>query len=59
MIRHARLTLPDEQLDKLHDLKRRLARERQRHLTLDDLLRESVEMLLRYHAGNLHEGAER
>lgn len=49
MIRHARLTLPDEQLDELHNLKRRLARERGTRLTLDDLLHEAVQMLLRYH----------
>jgi hypothetical protein len=49
MIRHARLTLQDEQLDQLHAIKRRLARERGRHLTLDDLLREGVDMLLRHH----------
>ena len=41
--------LTDEQLDDLHALKRRLARERGERLTLDDLLREGVDMLLRYH----------
>jgi len=49
MVRHARLTLPDETLDELHGLKRRLARERGKRLTLDELLHEGVEMLLRHH----------
>jgi hypothetical protein len=49
MDRHARLTLPAEQLDELHHLKRRLARERGESLTLDELLGEAAAMLLRYH----------
>ncbi len=49
MHRHARLTMTDEQLDELHTIKRRLGRERGRRLTLDELLHEGVEMLLRYH----------
>ncbi len=48
-LRHARLTLTDEQLAELHNLKRRLARERKRPVTLDELLGEGAEMLLRYH----------
>jgi len=49
MVRHARLTLAEEELDELHNLKRRLARERGRRMNLDELLHEGVEMLLRYH----------
>ena len=49
MIRHARLTLADEELDELHILKRRLGRERGRRINLDELLHEAVAMLLRYH----------
>jgi len=48
-LRHARLTLSDAMLDELHALKRRLARERGQPVTLDDLLGEGAEMLLRYH----------
>jgi hypothetical protein len=49
MNRHVRFSLPDLHLDELHALKRRLARERRVHLTLDDLLGEAVTMLLRHH----------
>ena len=49
MVRHARLTMTEEQLDELHHLKRRLARERGHRVNLDELLHEGVEMLLRYH----------
>ena len=50
MTRHARMTLDDDTLDALHVLKRRLSREQQRRVTLDDLLHEAVRLLLRYHA---------
>jgi hypothetical protein len=49
MIRHARVTLLAEELDELHGLKRRLARERGTRLTIDEMIHEAVEMLLRYH----------
>jgi hypothetical protein len=58
-MRHARLTLSDEQLDELHNLKRRLARERKRPVTLDELLGEAATMLLRYHGFELREPANR
>jgi hypothetical protein len=47
--RHARMTLADVQLDELHALKRRLARERGQPLTLDALLLEAVDLLLEHH----------
>jgi hypothetical protein len=55
MIRHARLTLPDEVLDQLHVLKRRLARERGHRVNIDEVLREGVELLLRYYSGDVSE----
>lgn len=51
MLRHARLTLPDEQLDQLHVLKRRLAKERGGRVTIEQLLAEGAALLLRYYAG--------
>jgi len=47
MLRHARLTVSDDELDELHRLKRRLARERAEKISLEDLLREAVGLLLR------------
>jgi hypothetical protein len=49
-LRHANMTIPAEQLDGLHDLKRRLSRQRGVRLTLDDMMRAAVELLLRHHA---------
>jgi hypothetical protein len=49
MIRHARLTLQDQELDELHALKRRLGRERGRRMNLDELLHEGVGLVLRYY----------
>jgi hypothetical protein len=49
MVRHARLTLTDEQLAELHAIKRRLARERRCPLTLDAFLGEGADMLIRYY----------
>lgn len=54
MIRHARVTLEDDKMDDLHALKRKLSRERGCRLTLDEVLREGVELLLRYHR-DLHD----
>jgi hypothetical protein len=45
--------MDDNVLDALHALKRRLARERGERVTLDDVLREGAEMLLRYHGGEV------
>jgi hypothetical protein len=53
-LRHANLTIPEEQLDALHALKRRLGRERGRRLTLDIIVREAVELLLRHHEAAGH-----
>ncbi|MFI5300892.1 MAG: hypothetical protein ACHREM_22650 [Polyangiales bacterium] len=49
MTRHARLTLAPEDLDALHNLKRTRARELNRKVTLDDLLREGVQLVLRHY----------
>jgi len=48
-MRHARFTLQDKALDELHALKRRLARERQVRVTIEDLLQEGVNMVLAHH----------
>ena len=48
-VRHARLTLTEAQLDQLHIIKRRLSHERQERLTIDDLLREGVVLVIRYY----------
>ena len=60
-VRHARLTLSDEQLDRLHVIKRRLSHDREERVTIDDLLREGVVLVLRYYeaqGGNTSEGPE-
>ena len=51
MLRHARLTLPDDQLDALHVLKRHLSKERGQRVTIEQLLAEGAALLLRYYAG--------
>ena len=48
-LRHANLTLNDDRLDELHALKRRLARQRGERLTLEDMLREAIDLLLAHH----------
>lgn len=49
MTRYARVRVPEEQLDEIHDLKRRLGRERGARLSLDDVFIEALELLLRHY----------
>jgi hypothetical protein len=49
MLRHAKVMLPDTDLDQLHAIKRQLQRELGRRVTVEDLLREGASMVIRYY----------
>lgn len=48
-MRHARTTMTDEQLDKLHAIKRMLSRQTGKRVTIEELLNRGVELVLRYY----------
>ena len=52
-MRHARTTMTDDQLDQLHLLKRRLSRERNQRVTIEELLQEGIELLLGYYEAEI------